>query len=68
MGVFQSGQMGQTVNLLSFDFGGSNPSAPTHKEEGLPNRQAFSFYYSQNIQNLTYCNVLTVFEGKMLAN
>ena len=25
MGVFQSGQMGQTVNLLSFDFGGSNP-------------------------------------------
>ena len=29
LGVFQSGQMGQTVNLLSFDFGGSNPSAPT---------------------------------------
>ena len=28
-GVFQSGQMGQTVNLLSLDFGGSNPSAPT---------------------------------------
>ncbi len=23
--------MGQTVNLLSFDFGGSNPSAPTPK-------------------------------------
>ena len=22
--------MGQTVNLLSFDFGGSNPSAPTN--------------------------------------
>ena len=22
--------MGQTVNLLSFDFGGSNPSLPTH--------------------------------------
>ena len=29
MGGFQSGQMGQTVNLLSFDFGGSNPSPPT---------------------------------------
>ena len=29
MGSFQSGQMGQTVNLLSFDFGGSNPSLPT---------------------------------------
>ena len=33
MGGFQSGQMGQTVNLLSFDFGGSNPSAPTLSEE-----------------------------------
>ena len=27
--MFQSGQMGQTVNLLVFTFGGSNPSAPT---------------------------------------
>ena len=24
--------MGQTVNLLSFDFGGSNPSPPTQLE------------------------------------
>ena len=32
-GVFQSGQMGQTVNLLSLDFGGSNPSAPTLNAE-----------------------------------
>ena len=32
--------MGQTVNLLSFDFGGSNPSAPT-KSKWLLN--AFSF-------------------------
>ena len=29
MGIFQSGQMGQTVNLLVFTFGGSNPSVPT---------------------------------------
>ena len=29
MGKYQSGQLGQTVNLLSFDFGGSNPSLPT---------------------------------------
>ena len=28
--------MGQTVNLLSFDFGGSNPSAPTNQ---LPNHR-----------------------------
>jgi hypothetical protein len=28
-GVYQSGQMGQTVNLLVYAYGGSNPSAPT---------------------------------------
>lgn len=28
-GVFQSGQMEQTVNLLTSVFGGSNPSTPT---------------------------------------
>lgn len=28
-GVYQSGQMGETVNLLALAFGGSNPSAPT---------------------------------------
>jgi elongation factor Tu len=30
MGRYQSGQLGQTVNLLSHDFGGSNPSLPTN--------------------------------------
>ena len=29
MGEYQSGQMGQTVNLLVYTFGGSNPSSPT---------------------------------------
>ena len=29
MGGYQSGQMGQTVNLLALAFGGSNPSPPT---------------------------------------
>ena len=29
MGKYQSGQMGQTVNLLAHAFGGSNPSLPT---------------------------------------
>gem|GEM_PF-648896 len=28
-GRYQSGQLGQTVNLLSYDFEGSNPSLPT---------------------------------------
>ena len=32
MGKYQSGQMGQTVNLLAYAFGGSNPSLPTKKE------------------------------------
>ncbi len=31
LGVYQSGQMGQTVNLLAYAYGGSNPSAPTKK-------------------------------------
>ena len=30
-GEYQSGQMGQTVNLLVYTFGGSNPSSPTNK-------------------------------------
>ena len=30
-GGYQSGQMGQTVNLLAYAFGGSNPSPPTKK-------------------------------------
>ena len=29
LGGYQSGQMGQTVNLLVVTFGGSNPSPPT---------------------------------------
>lgn len=32
MGEFPSGQWGQTVNLLSDDFGGSNPPSPTKKD------------------------------------
>jgi hypothetical protein len=28
-GIYQSGQMGQTVNLLVNAYGGSNPSVPT---------------------------------------
>ncbi len=35
LGEYQSGQMGQTVNLLVFTFGGSNPSSPTQILEKL---------------------------------
>ena len=29
MGLYSSGQRGQTVNLLAFAFAGSNPAGPT---------------------------------------
>ena len=32
-GKYQSGQMGQTVNLLAYAFGGSNPSLPTQRHD-----------------------------------
>ena len=32
MEEFPSGQRGQTVNLLSFDFGGPNPPSSTNKK------------------------------------
>ena len=34
-GKYQSGQMGQTVNLLAYAFGGSNPSLPTQKDASI---------------------------------
>ena len=34
-GKYQSGQMGQTVNLLAYAFGGSNPSLPTRMRKQL---------------------------------
>ncbi len=33
MGRYQSGQMGRTVNPLSYDFEGSNPSLPTASKQ-----------------------------------
>ena len=46
MGKYQSGQMGQTVNLLAYAFGGSNPSLPTLSYKAklsLSESLAFSF-------------------------
>ena len=34
-GEYQSGQMGQTVNLLVYTFGGSNPSSPTVQAKSI---------------------------------
>ena len=57
MGVFQSGQMGQTVNLLSFDFGGSNPSAPTLKRcfAELKASRAQKFAYAGATPKSRFC-------------
>ena len=44
MGSFQSGQMGQTVNLLVLAFGGSNPSLPTKLSD---KRKVFFIYTTQ---------------------
>ena len=38
LGKYQSGQMGQTVNLLAYAFGGSNPSLPTVVEKENANQ------------------------------
>ena len=43
LGVFPSGQWGQTVNLLLFSFGGSNPPAPT-KNSSVFMTLEFLFY------------------------
>ena len=48
-GRYQSGQLGQTVNLLAHAFGGSNPSLPTHTWRGIRRRcpewtRGFSFW------------------------
>ena len=44
MGVFPSGQWGQTVNLLLFSYGGSNPPAPTTKYSAKSQDLALYFY------------------------
>ena len=38
MGRYQSGQMGQTVNLLAYAYGGSNPSLPTQTADIAQNQ------------------------------
>ena len=36
--------MGQTVNLLAYAFGGSNPSPPTPSEESQSDSPLFCFF------------------------
>ena len=44
MGKYQSGQMGQTVNLLAYAFGGSNPSLPTPIKKNVSSSTAAHFF------------------------
>ena len=44
VGRYQSGQMGQTVNLLAYAFGGSNPPLPT-KTYDLPTETLQSGFF-----------------------
>ena len=55
MGKYQSGQMGQTVNLLAYAFGGSNPSLPTTKK-----RNRASFFISTP-QNSPYLDIFSTY-------
>ena len=43
--------MGQTVNLLSYDFGGSNPSLPTILQPGVSRRRVLNAEVAQLIEH-----------------
>ena len=45
LGKYQSGQMGQTVNLLAYAFGGSNPSLPTENQIVIKRSCLIFFFY-----------------------
>ena len=46
LGEYQSGQMGQTVNLLVYTFGGSNPSSPTRSPTNTDRAFILKRYFS----------------------
>ena len=48
-GKYQSGQMGQTVNLLAYAFGGSNPSLPTLPTQRQPVVASVLFVHGRSI-------------------
>jgi hypothetical protein len=51
MGGFQSGQMGRTVNPLSYDFSGSNPLLPTFFERVQKVEEVRDFFKLLNLLN-----------------
>ena len=66
MGKYQSGQMGQTVNLLAYAFGGLNPSLPTENQIVIERScLIFCFYIGLfNDQSENGTALLTLFVSK----
>lgn len=58
MGDFQSGQMEQTVNLLSQDYGGSNPSSPTRKNKVALGRFLGELFFSVVQNSIFRCQIM----------
>ena len=63
MGKYQSGQMGQTVNLLAYAFGGSNPSLPTLESDSSRKKLSDFFVYTIGF---TFFNILSLNNHKQL--
>ncbi len=59
LGSYQSGQMGQTVNLLAYAFGGSNPSLPTFFAE-------IAQLVEHNLAKVGVASSSLVFRSKMI--
>ncbi len=64
-GEFQSGQMGQTVNLLSLDFGGSNPSSPTRQDLTMPVNRCLRFFRETTLLNYKEGLEVTIVTNKV---
>ena len=73
MGGYQSGQMGQTVTLLSQDFEGSNPSPPTTIKKPVHNYEPVFlflspfFTLSSPAKNLGFIYLIILYQHLMLS-
>ena len=63
MGKYQSGQMGQTVNLLAYAFGGSNPSLPTKQIEDVNFNSHPLFFFINSYGEVRICLLTLIQRG-----
>lgn len=78
LGVFQSGQMGRTVNALAYAFGGSNPSTPTNfvrlifigrqDDSDTDSDSAAHIGMKSSTEFFNFCEVFMVYEPKRRAS